>query len=100
MCISNTFPLCLGLGEADAAEQKQKCFEPFDVRSDMRALIRTGPGARRTLLTVTPGHAVTERTVRTTVLAAMDVVGFCACTGARTRKRLRGAQRHQRAIAR
>ena len=52
--------------------------------------------------TVTPGHAVTERTertVRTTVLAAMDVVGFCACTGARTRKRLRGAQRHQRAIA-
>ena len=41
MCISNTFPLCLGLGEADAAEQKQKCFEPFDVRSDMRALIQS-----------------------------------------------------------
>ena len=31
MCISAVH--LTGLGEADAAEQKQKCFEPFDVHS-------------------------------------------------------------------
>ena len=41
MYISNTFPLDVGLGQENAEEQKRKCFQPFDVHSDMRAVIRS-----------------------------------------------------------